>query len=152
MSRRAPSNAEHAWSDPTPMERALATLDMAMPAAEPPPGLWAAIERGLAAGAPISVAGLDIERYAAGAWRTLAPGVRIKRLWGKRTFLVECEAGAVVPPHRHRTFEHSLVLSGDVTSAEGDYGAGDYHGMPAGSHHGAWSTRTGCRVLIQHDA
>ena len=103
MSRRAPSNAEHAWSDPTPMERALATLDMAMPAAEPPPGLWAAIERGLAAGAPISVAGLDIERYAAGAWRTLAPGVRIKRLWGKRTFLVECEAGAVVPPHRHRT-------------------------------------------------
>lgn len=76
----------------------------------------------------------------------------MKRLWGKRTLLIECEPGAVVPAHRHRTFEHSLILSGDVTSDEGDYSAGDYHGMPAGSEHGAWSTRGGCRVLIQYDA
>jgi len=32
------------------------------------------------------------------------------------------------------------------------YRAGDYHGMPAGSDHGAWTTRTGCRVLIQYEA
>jgi len=152
MSRKAADRAGEGWIEATPQERALASLDMAMPPADPPVGLWARIEEKLAAIAPISVAGMDIERYATGAWRRLAPGVRMKRLWGKRTLLIECEPGAVVPPHRHRSFEHTLILSGDVTSAEGDYGPGDYHGMPAGSQHGAWSTRGGCRVLIQYDA
>ena len=153
MSRKAASRPGEGWAEPTAEERALASLDMAMPPLQPLAGLWARIQETLPAAAPpISVAGMEIELYAAGAWRRLAPGVRMKRLWGKRTFLIECEPGAVVPGHRHRTFEHSLILSGDVTSAEGDYGPGDYQGMPAGSRHGDWSTRGGCRVLIQYDA
>jgi anti-sigma factor ChrR (cupin superfamily) len=152
MSRKAAGKAEVTWSDATPIEAAIASLDMAMPAVEPPAGLWARIERSLAANDLISVASLAFERFEDGAWRRLAPGVRMKKLWGKRTLLIECDPGAVVPAHRHRAFEHSLILSGDVTSDEGDYSAGDYHGMPAGSEHGAWSTRTGCRVLIQYDA
>jgi len=152
MSRKAASTAEETWADVSSVEAAMASLDLAMPAAEPPPGLWARIERSLAANDPIAVAEVAIERFEGGAWRRLAPGVRMKRLWGKRTLLIECEPGAVVPAHRHRAFEHSLILSGDVTSDEGDYQAGDYQGMPAGSRHGAWSTRTGCRVLIQYDA
>lgn len=140
------------WIEATPAERAMASLDMALPAMTPPADLWAGIDQALSGAQMISVAGIDIERFAQGAWRKLAPGVRMKRLWGKRTFLIECQPGSVVPAHRHRTFEHSLILSGDVTSAEGDYGPGDYHGMPAGSRHAAWSTRSGCQVLIQHDA
>ena len=49
-------------------------------------------------------------------------------------------------------FEHTLILSGDVTTDEGDFGAGDYFGMAAGTMHAAWSTRGGCRVLIQYEA
>ncbi len=76
----------------------------------------------------------------------------MRRLPGKRTLLIDCDPGAVVAAHLHRAFEHTLILSGDVTSADGDYGPGDYQGMPAGSEHIAWSTRGGCRVLIQYDA
>ncbi|MFI4950678.1 MAG: cupin domain-containing protein [Caulobacterales bacterium] len=151
MSRKAATEAG-AWTEPTAVERALGSLDMAMPQVEPPAGLWARIEARLEASQPIRRLGPEVERYEGGTWRTLAPGVRMKRLWGKRTLLIECQPGAVVPAHRHRTFEHSLILSGDVTGDEGDYQAGDYQGMPAGSHHGAWSTRGGCRVLIQYDA
>lgn len=150
MSPKAATKADEIWQDASPMEAARASLDMAAPAVEPPAGLWARIERSLAAN-DISVAEQALEPYESGAWRKLAPGVRIKRLWGKRTLLIECEPGAVVPAHHHRTFEHSLVLSGDVTSDEGDYRAGDYHGMAAGSDHGAWTTRGGCRVLVQYD-
>jgi anti-sigma factor ChrR (cupin superfamily) len=152
MSRKAATKAAETWVEASPEELALASLDMAMPPVEPPAGLWARIERSLAANDMVSTAGLALEHDEAGAWRNLAPGVRMKKLWGKRTLLIECQPGAVVPAHRHRTFEHSLILSGDVTSDEGDYRAGDYQGMPAGSEHGAWSTRSGCRVLIQHEA
>jgi anti-sigma factor ChrR (cupin superfamily) len=126
--------------------------DMAAPAVTPPADLWARIERRLAAAELATVATPAVERVEEGRWRDLAPGVRIKPLWGGRTVLIACEPGAVVPAHRHRTFEHSLILSGDVTGDDGEYSAGDYQAMPAGSRHGAWSTRTGCRVLVQYDA
>ena len=148
-----PKAAKDAWVEPTARERALASLDMAMPPLEPPAGLWAKIERRLAAVQPIALPpALDIERLAEGPWRKAYPGVRMKRLWGRHMFLLDCEAGAVVPPHRHRQFEHTLILSGDVATDEGDYGPGDYFGMAAGTDHAAWSTRTGCRVLIQYEA
>ncbi|MGZ5986946.1 MAG: cupin domain-containing protein [Caulobacteraceae bacterium] len=150
MTRKVASKAEQ-WIEPTPEERAMASLDMAVPAVTPPASLWARIEARLAAAETIGVPAVAMERLEEGRWRRLAPGVRMKKLWGERTLLIECEPGAVVPAHRHRSFEHSLILSGDVTSDEGDYSAGDYQGMPAGSQHGAWSTRTGCRVLIQYD-
>ncbi|HEY2752268.1 cupin domain-containing protein [Phenylobacterium sp.] len=150
MSPKAARDA--AWIEPTPAELALASLDMALPPLAPPPGLWARIKAELAVGRPQGAAAMAVDRYEGGVWRTLSPGVRMKRLWGKRTLLFECEPGAVVPAHRHRTFEHSLVLSGDVTSDEGDFQSGDYMGMPGGSMHGAWTTRTGCLVLIQYEA
>jgi anti-sigma factor ChrR (cupin superfamily) len=156
MSRKAATDAD-AWIEPTATELAMAGLDMAMPPVDPPAGLWARVAADIAAAPPVggtaqaAQAAEAVERYEGGVWRTLSPGVRMKRLWGKRTLLFECEPGAVVPAHRHRTFEHSLILSGDVTSDEGDFQAGDYMGMAAGSMHGAWTTRGGCRVLIQYD-
>ena len=145
VASKADPRIESASDDP-----AAPSLDGA--AATPPASLWARIEERLAAAELTSVSTLALARFGEGRWRQLAPGVRMKKLWGAHTMLIECEPGAVVPAHRHRTFEHSLILSGDVTGDEGDYGPGDYQGMPAGSQHGAWSTRTGCRVLVQYDA
>jgi anti-sigma factor ChrR (cupin superfamily) len=145
--------AKEDWIEPTAEERALASLDMAMPAQAPPEGLWAKIERKLAATQPIALpAGLEIERFATGPWRRMVPGVRMKRLWGKHMFILDCEPGSTVPPHKHGMFEHTLILSGDVVTEDGEYGPGDYFGMAAGTEHAAWSTKAGCRVLIQYDA
>jgi anti-sigma factor ChrR (cupin superfamily) len=151
MTRKAAARQD-GWIDPTTADQAMASLDMAMPPVTPPAGLWARIEQQLSADQPITVPGVDLERFAQGPWRKAYPGVRMKRLWGRHMFLLECEPGATVPQHEHGMFEHTLILSGDVTTDEGHYGAGDYFGMPAGSVHMPWSTRGGCRVLIQYDA
>ena len=151
MTRKVAIKAD-AWIEASPADRAMASLDMAMPAMTPPASLWARIEQKLAAAELISVAGLAMQGFEQGSWHRLAPGIRMKRLWNEHTMVLDCEPGAVVPAHRHYAFEHTLILSGDVISDEGDYAAGDYVGMPAGTDHSAWSTRGGCRVLIQYDA
>jgi anti-sigma factor ChrR (cupin superfamily) len=151
MTRKARPGPDE-WMEPSASERALASLDMAVEPVAPPEGLWARIEAKLSAAQPIDVSGLDIERFAAGPWRRAYPGVRMKRLWAKHMFLLDCEPGATVPEHEHGMFEHTLILSGDVTTDEGDFGPGDYFAMAAGTVHAAWSTRGGCRVLIQYDA
>ena len=146
MSRKAPKARPDDPLDADPVERALASLSLAAPPIAPPPGLWARIAGEL--GGPSAVpAGIEVGRLAEGRWRRLAPGVEIKPLWGKRTFLIRCEAGATVPEHRHRSYEHTLILSGDI---EGRHGPGDYLGAPEGRHE-AWSTRAGCLVLVQYD-
>jgi anti-sigma factor ChrR (cupin superfamily) len=152
MTRKAAAISED-WVEPTPADQAMASLDLAMPPVTPPAGLWARIEEKLSAVQPIALPpGLDIERWAQGPWRKAYPGVRMKRLWGKHMFLLDCEPGAVVPEHKHSQFEHTLILSGDVTTEEGRFGAGDYFAMPAGTVHKPWSTEGGCRVLIQYAA
>ena len=151
MTRKAAARKDD-WVEPSAADQAMASLDMAMPPVAPPEGLWARIERELSAVQPIAVSGVELERFASGPWRKSYPGVRMKRLWGKHMFLLDCEPGAVAPEHKHGMFEHTLILSGDVTTDEGDFGAGDYFGMAAGTMHAAWSTRGGCRVLIQYEA
>jgi anti-sigma factor ChrR (cupin superfamily) len=74
----------------------------------------------------------------------------MKRLWNASTYLLRCEPGATVPHHEHKSFEHGVVISGDLVSDTGSYGPGDYHGTPAGGHHDVWRTRGGCVVLIQY--
>lgn len=151
MTRKATARNDN-WIEPTEADQAMASLDMAMPAVEPPAGLWARIEQKLSAVQPISLAGVDLERFAQGPWRKAYPGVRMKRLWGRHMFLLDCDPGATVPEHKHGMFEHTLILSGDVTTDEGDFGPGDYFGMAPGTVHAPWGTKTGCRVLIQYDA
>ena len=140
------------WIEPTAADHVMASLDLAMPPVAPPAGLWARIERSLGAGRPNTAPVVDLERFAQGSWRKAYPGVRMKRLWGRHMFLLDCEPGATVPQHEHGMLEHTLILSGDVVTDDGDFGPGDYFAMPAGSVHQPWSTRGGCRVLIQYDA
>jgi anti-sigma factor ChrR (cupin superfamily) len=149
---RNPAVTDDDWTEPTAEERAAADIAMAAPPVDPPEGLWAKIDRRLAAAQPIVASGIDLERFAEGPWRRTAPGVRTKRLWGRHMFLLDCEPGAVVPEHEHKMFEHTLILSGDVQTAEGAFGPGDYFAMAAGTRHAQWGTKGGCRVLIQYDA
>jgi anti-sigma factor ChrR (cupin superfamily) len=128
-----------------PEERALASLDLAMPPVAPPAGLWARIDAALEGPA------VSIQRFAEGRWRKMAPGVRAKRVWAD-TLLIECQPGASIPDHPHKSFEHAVVLSGDLVSDRATYLAGDYHGTPEGGSHEVWTTRTGCLVLVQYAA
>ena len=139
------------WFIDEEADQALASIDLALPPAEPPERLWARIARDMAAPGE-RASDLVVSRFGEGRWRRIAPGVRMKRLWNSRTILLDCEPGAVVPPHEHRSFEHALVLSGDLVSDEGTFGPGDYHGLPKAALHEGWTTRTGCVVLVQYDA
>jgi anti-sigma factor ChrR (cupin superfamily) len=145
------------WMDPEKWfideetDQALASIDLALPPAEAPAGLWARIAPDLEAPHPLAE-GLMVSRLDEGRWRQLAPGVKMKRMWNKLTWLLRCEPGSTVPAHEHRSFEHALVISGDLVSNLGTYGPGDYHGVPSGGVHDAWTTRTGCLVLIQYEA
>jgi anti-sigma factor ChrR (cupin superfamily) len=149
MSRRRAPDPDAALFDADPLERALSGLAMTAPPREPPAGLWGRIASAM--GPDAKALGVVSQALSEGRWRRMAPGVQIKPLWGPRTFLLRCEAGATVPAHRHRTFEHTLVLSGDIQTDHGELLAGDYEGNPAGPH-ASWSTRAGCVVLVQYDA
>lgn len=148
MTKARKPDVEAAPFEADALERALASLGFAAAPIAPPEGLWSRIAAELGSAPPSSPEGIAAERRVKGRWRRLAPGVEIKPLWGKRSFLIRCEPGATVPAHRHRSFEHTLILSGDI---EGQWRKGDYLGNPEGPHE-AWSTRGGCLVLVQYDA
>ena len=138
------------WVFDPATDETLAEVDFAMPAGDPPPAIWARLAKDIGAPhAPESDAVVTF--FEDGRWRELAPGVRIKRMWNNRTFLLRCEPGSSVPEHEHRMFEHAVVMSGDLVSDRDVYGPGDYHGVPAGGVHDAWTTRGGCVVLIQYE-
>lgn len=130
-------------------EEALSALALAAEPMTPPQDLWAKIAGTLAA--PDSRTPVVVQLLPGGRWRRLAPGVRMKRLY-ERAYILQCEPGAVVPDHEHPSFEHAVVISGDLVSEFGTFGPGDYHGVPEGSNHAAWTTRGGCVVMVQYAA
>jgi anti-sigma factor ChrR (cupin superfamily) len=79
---------------------ALASRDLAAPAPEPPPGLWAKIDQAMGL-LEAAAKGVAVARFGEGRWRQIGPGVQMKRLWDKRTVLLRCEPGARVPDHEH---------------------------------------------------
>jgi anti-sigma factor ChrR (cupin superfamily) len=133
------------WFIDEATDQHLTALDLAMPAGEAPAGLWARIAGDLGREAA------DV-RVDEGSWREYAPGVTYKRLWGRRTVLLRCSPGAWVPEHEHRSFEHTVVISGDLVIDDRSYGPGDYLGTPAGETHPNWTTRAGCVVLVHYEA
>lgn len=136
------------WFIDEATDQYLAGLDLAMPAGEPPGGLWARI-----AGSLEGVDGANVEvRLEHGRWREFAPGIAYKRLWDRNTVLLRCAPGAWVPEHEHALFEHTVVVSGDLTIGDDVFGPGDYLGTPAGGTHPLWTTRAGCVVLVHYEA
>lgn len=140
-------NDQPPWFVDEETDRLLAGLDLAMPAEEPPARLWARIAGGMEGLDPSFVG----ERKDDGKWRPYAPGIRVKRLGMPDTYLLEGEPGGVVPDHEHHSFEHTVVISGDLVVDGVSYGPGDYLGTPKGGVHSNWTTRTGCVVLVHYE-
>jgi anti-sigma factor ChrR (cupin superfamily) len=138
------------WFVDEETDQYLASLDLAMPAGEPPAALWARIAGSLAADTDPDEGRIDV-RLDQGRWREFAPGVTYKRLWNRNTLLLQCAPGAWVPEHEHTSFEHTVVVSGDLVIDDQVYGPGDYQGTPAGGTHPLWTTRTGCVVLVHYE-
>lgn len=135
------------WFVDEETDQYLASLDLAMPADEPPDALWARI-----AGSLAGDKGHVGMRLNEGRWREFAPGVEYKRLWSKNTLLLRCAPGTSVPDHEHRSYEHAVMVSGDLVIDDQVYGPGDYQGTPPGGTHPIWTTRKGCVVLVHYEA
>jgi anti-sigma factor ChrR (cupin superfamily) len=87
-------------------------------------------------------------------WRDFAdaPGVRYKVLRhhdGKRgiTLLLQFDAGARYPAHRHPGGEDYYVLDGTLDDGGREYGAHTFVHQPPGSAHSPRS-RSGCTILV----
>jgi len=122
----------------------LAALAKAMSPRKLPADLWARIAA--SAGPNCSVD----ESLDDGAWIETSPGVRRKRLWDDRSFLVRCEAGGAIAEHRHDQFEHCLVIKGEMVVGRRRFSVGDYHGMPPGLTHPSIMSETGVLLLLQY--
>jgi quercetin dioxygenase-like cupin family protein len=85
-------------------------------------------------------------------WSRVVDGVRVKLLsegTGTRSVLVEFDAGAALPMHRHHEHEQCLVLRGDLQMDDLDIRAGDYHEAPAGSRHGRVGSTGGALIYLR---
>ena len=127
------------------LEEALAPVAIAFPERQPSPDLWRRIEAAVeAADAGVT----DIRREE--GWRPYTRDVQIKPLWDENTFLLRCAAGGVLPAHKHPSFEHCIVLEGDMIVGGKTYRSGDYHGVPAHIAHSEITSRTGLLMLVRY--
>ena len=126
----------------------LAPVALALPEAAPGEALWQRIEAAIESEHRPS-SGRKVIRREQG-WRQYSPDVQIKRLWDRNTFLLRCDPGGVLPPHEHRSFEHCIVIEGDMIVGGETYRAGDYHGIPANVAHGEIRSRTGLLMLVRY--
>lgn len=132
-------------------EAELAALADAVPDAEPPDALFGAIEAAIDRESPD---GTRTVRRDGGRWVERSPGIWQKMLrhdpdTGRRTYLLHCEAGAVVPSHAHRHDEELMILEGSIALGGLLLTAGDFHVARAGSDHVDAVTRDGCLVLVR---
>ena len=90
-----------------------------------------------------------------GAWRNVKSGVRVKTLWNgpnSNSVLIELQAGAALPTHRHSSLEEGIVLSGGFQIDGMELGPGDYHMSPEGSRHGRITSRQGVVAYLRGTA
>lgn len=125
----------------------LAPVALGLPETGPGEALWQRIEAAIdGAKGP---AGRKVIRRNQG-WRQYSRDVQIKRLWDRNTFLLRCDPGGVLPPHEHRSFEHCIVIEGDMRVGGETYRAGDYHGVPPSVAHKEITSRTGLLMLVRY--
>ncbi len=78
------------------------------------------------------------------------PGIQIRYLKGKGTFLVKMAPNTYLPAHKHKYNEQCLMLEGSVSGAGQTAHAGDFVFMPAGSQHEVLHSEEGCLFLITY--
>lgn len=132
------------------VEEELGALSALAPEAAPTDDLFSAIEARLDSEA--SENSLTV-RAEGGEWFERTKGVWCKILneheAGVTTRLLRCEAGSVVPSHRHYSDEELFMLEGDLRIGTLHLGKGDYHLARAASEHVDAVTENGCLVLVR---
>ncbi len=135
-------------------ESVVAALPLAATPVAPPAGMKAKLFERIGAkqpaAAPAKHADLTVVRANDGEWRTVSPGVDIRRLYKKNTMLVRMAPNTWLAEHEHAMAEQCLVLEGTVSSDGVTVGAGDFTYMPAGSHHEPLYSADGCLLLIAY--
>jgi quercetin dioxygenase-like cupin family protein len=95
----------------------------------------------------------EVVHLAGEAGLELAPGVRMKPLFGEGAMLnlLEFDAGARVERHHHPHEQLGLVLEGELVLELGGephrLRPGDAYRVPGGVEHAAWAGDAPCRVL-----
>jgi len=87
-----------------------------------------------------------------GKWRDVKSGVRAKTLWEgphSSSILIEMQAGASLPMHRHASLEEGIVLTGGFQLDGKELGPGDYQMSHAGSRHGRITSRQGVVAYLR---
>ncbi|KMW59401.1 hypothetical protein AIOL_004383 [Candidatus Rhodobacter oscarellae] len=132
------------------MAEQFAPLLKSFPEAEPPKGLFDAIEAELD--------GLEAEptqslRADEGEWVQRSDKVWKKVLAtdevsGRSTYLLRCLPGASIKPHLHERAEHIFVVEGELWMNGKQFLAGDAQISPPLSEHAEITMPNGCLVLV----
>jgi quercetin dioxygenase-like cupin family protein len=132
-------------------EQRLAPMEQGIAPVEPPDEAWNRIERAIDV-QPWS--GIDVSiRADEGTWEEFLPGVEKKQLLIDRktrteSYLLRMAPGTQLLPHQHSKTEECLMISGDITIDDQQYGPGDYLAIPAGVPHPAIFTKGGALFFI----
>ena len=127
----------------------LASLAALASPADPPAGLFDAIEAEIDRAPPITTL-----RAEDGEWIKRSDKIWKKILWadpagGRSIYLLRCEPGAVIASHEHERDEQALLLEGEAWVGDELLKAGDFQAASAGSIHPGVRTPGGCLLLVQ---
>ncbi|MFL4470160.1 cupin domain-containing protein [Tateyamaria armeniaca] len=128
----------------------LSPLLKQLPEADPPEGLFDAIEAELDAQ---DAAPFQTVRAEEGVWEQRSEKVWKKTLAqetrsGRTMYLLRCLPGAAIQPHVHERAEHLFILEGELWIDGKLYSAGDAQVAMPGSAHPEITMPAGCLVLV----
>jgi len=131
-------------------EAVLAALAALVPPADPPDGLFRAIETEIDA---LPSHQVRTQRADEGEWIRQADKVWTKILAedpasGRSIYLLRCEPGAVLPAHIEARDEHFFMIEGESMIGDLLLRAGDSQYLKAGSRHAEIRSESGCLVLV----
>ena len=92
-----------------------------------------------------------------GKWKTVAPGVEVRKLQVDRTrgivtLMIRMAPNAVLPAHDHKGPEDSYVIAGSCRIGAVALGTGDFHHVDPSAHHGdVVANADGCTLLLTVD-
>lgn len=131
-------------------ERTAAALATSAETAAPPTDLRQRLLDQIAQSWPAKSAMEIVPADDGGFVQTPMPGVQIRYLKGKNTFLVRMAPKSSLPAHEHKYNEQCLMLEGSISGDGRTAYAGDFVFMPAGSLHNPLYSEEGCLFLITY--
>ncbi len=159
-SEQTPGTRPELASQEREADELLLALASLVPEQAPPSDLFAGIEAEINA---LDAKEIQTVRSDEGQWSKLADKAWKKaligdKIWkkvlfedtdsGRSIFLLRCEAGAVIPAHKHVRDEYVFVIEGGYSVDGQVVRAGDFEFARAGSGHPEIHTANGCLVLL----